>query len=203
MFTASFGQGEVDVQTTPELDSISTVEQTIVYYAKDFIEGTKYVGGEAIDLIGQGVDVIITEGTIVVKQYLIYTSIKHGIPVFIGFWLLLFLSRRLHKKFSIKKENAIFENQNTDDAQNALDDAKDDDTPSWQVDDITLKKNIKFLGTYYKNIMNIILAWAGSIIPIIVGISLLVSHLMIFIKVTFLPKLYLAELILKYLEITI
>tara|TARA_R110000851_G_scaffold17664_3_gene55878 strand:+ start:2385 stop:3074 length:690 start_codon:yes stop_codon:yes gene_type:complete len=194
-----YSQEPVNVVTTPNLDDISSMEQTIVHYTKELIEGSKIVGSQAIDLVEQGVDVLFTEGYQIVKQYLIFTAISYGIPVLIGIYLVFFLTRRLYNNFSINKEEG--EEHNNPDTDTA--EPSEQIKKGWQERLVDNNKYMLFFGRYYRNIFHLIYSYVFTLTPLIIGIILLANNLLIFIKVSAFPKLYLAELLMKYLNINV
>jgi hypothetical protein len=204
--TMSFAQ---TVVTTPELKETSSIEQTIVSYTTDFIESSKTISSSIMELVVEGVDLVVLEGTILVKQYLMFKSITYGIPVLLGIYLVFFLSRRLYKFYSINVEDAslfndkIFEEYSQENAKNS--------DPNWKQSPLQWKGTQLYIdgmielyfGRYYKDFKTFLLGMSTSMVSVGIGLVLLSTNLIPFIKVTFFSKLYLAELVIKYLEVNV
>lgn len=192
--TVLFSQNNITVVTTPELEDISTIEQTIVYYTKDIIEGSKNLTGSAIDIISNGVNTILQEGTIIVTQYLIFTSIKYGLLVALGIFLVFFLPKYF-KVLTIHERTAELHNDALDD------DILNQTQENWKNSSVVSDKYIKSAGKYFCNYHEAFIHHFLYFISFASGVLLILFNIVIFIKVTFFSKLYLAELVIKYLEI--
>lgn len=187
---ASYGQDVLDpiektvthytdaVSEMPDLEEISSIEKTVVHYTKEVMETSKIALTEAINFI-------LEEGTIVVKQYLMYQAISYGIPVLVGLLLIFVLSRRLMSYFTVDTAEAVAYNEEID-----------SDTSQ----DFKKKaKHIKFMKKYYTNRLSIVGGHIAFLTPAIIGSVLVVNNFLSFVKVTFFPKLYLVETIAQYL----
>lgn len=130
----TFSQNEIKNDSTSTTESFETIVKSYLTKTLDFVEqeGKKVYNLASVE---------IPE---VIKQYLLFKTINHGLYVFIGIVLLLFSIIKWGPKL-IKEDN-------------------------WETP-------LSILGY----------------IPAIVGIILLIEHLFLFIKVTFMPKLYLVE----------
>lgn len=162
-----------------ELSDISTFEQTFVHYTKEMIEGTKTT-------VSQAVDLIVTEGLIITKQYIIFTSISHLIPIIIGFLLIFWLSRKFYSSIGRSKISGAVYN----------DELEENDEPAFK----RPAPLVKILNRYYVNTYTGISTILLTLIPTLLGCFLIAANLMDFIKVTFFSKLYLTELALKYIQ---
>lgn len=169
-----------NTEPSKSLDEISSVEETFVHYTKEIVETSKKTIAEAVDLI-------VTEGVIITKQYIIYTSITHFIPILIGLFLIFGLSKRIINKIGISREKGDTYNLNIENNNKSL--------PQYK----HKSKLILYNNRYYEDYIQIVITNIGSISCVVIGCILIYSNLLDFIKVTFFSKLYLTEIALKYL----
>lgn len=163
----------------PLLEDISTFEQTFVHYTKQMIEGTKTT-------VSQAVDLIVTEGLIITKQYIIFTSISHLIPIIIGLLLIFWLSRKFYSSIGRSKiSGAVYNDELEENDEHAF------KRPA---------PLVKILNRYYVSKYTGISTIVVSLVPLLLGCFLIAINIMDFIKVTFFSKLYLTELALKYIQ---
>jgi len=166
-------------KTSDSLSDISTFEQTFVHYTKEAMEAGK-------ESVSQAVDFIITEGIVITKQYIIFTSIKFLIPILIGLFLIFWVSNKIYIRTGYTKASGVIHNQNID----SLDLPEYKKPNKWKL----------VLGRYYSSSTSALISIIFSGTPLVLGIYLIYINLITFIKVTFFSKLYLTELAIKYLS---
>ena len=96
--------------------------------------------------------------------------------------LVFWIPKKVRQKLSYDKEKAERYNEEID---------KDES-------EYKKKKKLLFSGVYYNNIVALLLDNIGAYSSYISGTYLIYINIMPFIKVTFFSKLYLVELLLKY-----
>lgn len=168
----------VQVEET-QLEDISTFEQTFVHYTKELVEGTKTT-------VSQAVELIVTEGLIITKQYIIFTSISHLIPIIIGLLLIFWLSRKFYTNTGRSRVSGAVYN----------DELEENDEPAFK----RPAPLVNVMGRYYKTKLSGVSSIIIALLPLILGCFLIAVNIMDFIKVTFFSKLYLTELALKYIQ---
>lgn len=161
------------------VEQVNTAEEFIVYYGKKLMSLTEITVENAVDIISEEVPAVV-------KQYLIFESIRYGLAVVLGLILLYYAVKKVKQWYTIPHIKAIEYNENIDSS-----DEKEYKKP---------KKYMKIFNLYYKNIYMFISYIITFLIFLSSGIYLLISNLLIFIKVTFFPKLYLVELIINYIK---
>lgn len=183
----------VDINST--LAKVNDIEGLFVHYFKEVAEGSKALVGSTIEVAEQAVILILEQSTIIVKQYLIYTSISYAIPIIIGVLLIFWLPKKIRQKFSTNFELAEAHNVDIDRVT-----AENEDSKDKNIYNIVNKENKKVLssGVYYDNKSTLVASNFGSYLGYIGGAYLVAINIMPFIKVTFFSKLYLVELLLKY-----
>lgn len=171
----------VDVNSS--LDKVKDIEQLFVHYSKEIAEGSKTLVGNTVEIAEKAVNMLVEQSTIIVTQFIIYKSISYAIPIIFGFILLFWLPKRIRKRFVLNKDEAKDFNQQIADSTDIY------------------KEDKKFLsgGNYYESIFSYTFNTILNYISYIGGTILIVSNIMLFIKVTFFSKLYLVELLLKYI----
>lgn len=169
-----------NVDTNSILDSVDTIEELFVHYSKEVAETSKSVTKSSLQLIEQGVELLFTESAIIVKQFIIFTSIQHLLYLIVGLLLIFKIPKLLFKWCSMDKDEAIEHNTNIKNEGFTYVE------PYYQI-----------LGYYFRGYTEIVLTGIANITFVIAGIIILFTHLLPFIKVTFFSKLYLIELLTK------
>lgn len=170
------------INVDKSLEKVKSIEDLFVHYSKEVTEGSKTLIGNGVEVLEKTVDLLVEQSTIIVTQFIVYTSISYAIPIIFGILLLFWLPRKIREKLSIDSQVAI-------DFNNAIDEEDSFYTKS---------KKLLFSGVYYNNIVTLLLSNFGTYFSYIAGAYLVVNNVMPFIKVTFFSKLYLVELLLKY-----
>ena len=166
------------------LSQVNTVKELFVHYTKEVAEGSKSLITNGIQLVEKAVDLLYEQSTIVVRQFIIYTSISFAIPIIFGAFLIFWLPRIITKRLSMDNDKATAHN-----------DSIDEDNDSIYKKD----KKLSYLGVYYKNKFTLISSSVATYSGYIIGAYLVAINVMPFIKVTFFSKLYLVEMLLKYI----
>jgi len=171
----------VDYDTA--LKNIDNIEDLFVHYFKEATEGTKALIGSGVEVAEKAVTLLIEESTIIVRQYIIYTSISHLLPIIFGGWLIFWLPKLISKKLTINTDEAIAYNKKID------------------ADKSTYKKPKKptLSGKYFNDKISMASHSVGTYIAYLCGLFLIFINTMPFIKVTFFSKLYLVEMLLKHI----
>jgi len=185
----------VDVDSA--LSKVNEVEELFVHYFKEAAEGSKALVGSTLEVAEKAVTLLLEQSTIIVRQFIIYTSITHAIPIIIGLLLVFWLPKKITKKFSTNFQLAEAYNLQIDkDNAETKEDIKDKNI----YDLVNSQKTKKILssGEYYDNYLTLVSANIGTYLGYIGGAYLVALNIMPFIKVTFFSKLYLVELLLKY-----
>ena len=186
----------VDVESA--LTKVNDIEELFVHYFKEVAEGGKYLASSTIEVAEDAVTLILEQSTIIVKQYLIYTSISFAIPIIIGALLIFWLPKKIRQKFSTNFELAEAHNADIDKVTAENEDSKDKNIYNMVNTAKTAKKKVLSSGVYYDNKATLVSSNLGTYLGYIGGVYLVALNIMPFIKVTFFSKLYLVELLLKY-----
>lgn len=165
------------------LENINGIEDLFVHYFKEATEGTKSFVGSTLEMAEKVVTLLLEESTIIVKQFIIYTSITHLLPILFGIWLVFWLPILIRKKFTINTDSAIKHNEKVD-----------NDTSTYKK-----SKKVSLSGKYFNDKISMLSNSAGVYLAYLCGAYLVFINAMPFIKVTFFSKLYLVELLLKYI----
>jgi hypothetical protein len=153
------------------------LETTVSEIISDTADGMKSLGQSTKELFMDAIDVVIEEGSIIITQYIIFTSIKLLLPMLISLLFFFIIKYKIVPLFtiSLSKYNELIEK--------ASEVVYSDIKPLFKNN-----KHFSSLDTYvtycffkYSNIAVLICIIANCILP--------------WIKVTFMPKLYLFELI--------
>ena len=176
--TVSYAQDDIISPEPVTVKEMPTLLSRIYDDAKDVASAT----GEKIE---QGIDFIVDEGTIVVRQYIMFQIIKFGLLTALGFLLFFYVSNKIYLAFGKNKGEGIMFND-------AIDNKKIDE---FRMPD----KLVLVLNRYYTNYFYGITVSLMRFTTMTAGIYLVYCNLLPFIKVTLFPKLYLVEAITKYL----
>ena len=148
-------------------ESYDSFEKAIAPYIQETLSFIKETGSKAIDVASVEIPAII-------KQYLIFEGIKFGLPILLGLFLIFYISRLL-------KNSSIIESE-------------EEPTTKYQYEFYSQVQTGKWLyRDRYNPTFALIKYYILSTISIGVGVLLISLNLLNFIKVTFLPKLYLVE----------
>lgn len=170
------------VDTDIALSKINDIEQLLVHYFKEAAEGSKSLVGSGIEVAEKAVDLLYEQSTIIVKQFIIYTSISYAIPIIFGLFLIFKLPSIIKKRFSMDTDTAIAHNDSID-----------------MSDIYKPNKKLSYLGAYYRDGFTLLSANVGVYIGYVIGGYFVIVNIMPFIKVTLFSKLYLVEMLLKYI----
>jgi hypothetical protein len=170
----------VDVDAT--LSKINDIEGLFVHYFKEATEGSKELVGSTIEVAEKTITLLFEQSTIIVKQFIIYTSISYAIPILIGALLLFWLPKKITNKFAINTSDAKTHNLSVDADKG----------------DYVGKKKLLSSGRYYNSRLTVAIDNLATYLSYGVGVYIIAINIMPFIKVTFFSKLYLVELLLKY-----
>ena len=171
------------VDTDTVLSNVKDIEGLFVHYVKEATEGTKSLVGSTIEVAEKAVTLLLEESTIVVKQFLIYTAITHLIPILFGIFLIFWLPKLITKKFSINKDVALAHNLEVDNDESIY----------------KKTKKLESAGNYFDSKLSVFGNSVGVYLTYLCGAYLIFLNIMPFIKVTFFSKLYLVEMLLKYI----
>jgi hypothetical protein len=177
---SSIGQVTETVKESPEENSI---ESLLVGYVKEATEVSKDLVSSTLSIAEKAIEILIEQGSIIVTQYIIYTSISYGLKILLGIVLILWLPRRIYKELSI--DSSIAEKHNKD-----IDES---------IETYKEPKKVKVFNKYYNNTLNAVISNLVVLGGYVLGYSLVLFNIMTFIKVLFFPKLYLVELLTKYI----
>ena len=174
---------EKTVNAEETLKEVNDIEGLFVHYSKEFTEGTKELVGSGLELAEKAVDLMVEQSTIIVTQFIVYTSISYAIPIILGLFLVFWLPKKIRKNLSLDAEKAETHNIEVD-----------NDESQYKKD----KKRL-FLGSYYDSVAALLASNIGTLLSYAFGAYFIVINLKPFIKVTFFSKLYLVDIILKYI----
>lgn len=172
-----------NVSAEETLKEVNDIEGLFVHYSKEFTEGTKELVGSGLELAEKAVDLMVEQSTIIVTQFIVYTSISYAIPLIIGLLLVFWLPKKIRKNLSLDEEEAIKHNTEVD-----------KDKSQYKKD----KKKL-FLGSYYESTVALVSSNTGVLMSYASGIYFIAINIKPFIKVTFFSKLYLVDIVLKYI----
>ena len=176
-------QENVDYQKA--LEEIDDVKGLFVHYSKETIEGSKELIGKGVKGVEQAIEFLVEESTIVVTQFIVYTSLSYLLPMLFALWLLFKLPKILTRRFTINKEDAIAYNEKVD---------KENEGKTYK----EAKKEL-FLGNYFNNVVTMVGHTFFTYGGYVGAVYLIYMNILPWIKVTFFSKLYLVELVLKYI----
>jgi len=176
------------------LSKVNDIEELFVHYSKEVAEGSKAIVGSTIEVVEQTVTLLVEQSTIVVKQYLVYTSISYALPIIIGLLLIFLLPKIVTKRFSTDSTLAIAHNTAIDDESKKV---KPKDKGIYDIIDKSKKKFLSS-GVYFNSKLALVSTNLITYTAYIGGTYLVFINIMPFIKVTFFSKLFLVELLLKY-----
>jgi len=177
--TANDIGSSLNISDYVETNKISSWEGLITEYVQKIVDKT----GQTIS---EAVDILVREGTIITKQYIMYNAIVHGLATALGLFLILFLTRKVFRYFILDKQEA-------EDYNAIIEKSK---KPEYQKD----SKYIKVLGNYFKTWYHSLLTYVFSSIPLILGLILVANNMFIFIKAAFFQKYFITEMVINYLQ---
>jgi len=173
-----------NIDVSEALSQVNTIKELFIHYTKEVVEGSKSLVSNGVQVVEKAVDLLYEQSTIVVRQFIIYTSISFAIPIIFGVFLIFWLPRIITKRLSMDIDKAIAHNEAVDGDKDKI--YKED-------------KKLSYLGSYYKNKFTLVSSSVATYLGYIVGTYLVTTNIMPFIKVTFFSKLYLVEMLLKYI----
>tara|TARA_R110000823_G_scaffold214021_1_gene343866 strand:- start:63247 stop:63813 length:567 start_codon:yes stop_codon:yes gene_type:complete len=161
-----------------------SLETTVSELISDTADGLKSAGQTTKELFMDAIDIIIEEGTIIVTQYIIFTSLQLFLPMLIGLVLFFIIRCKILPllTMNLSKYNKLL---------NKYKETKN----SYNRSDKPVVKDYK----YFIGMPLCIVYFTLKYINVMILVLIIATHILPWIKITFMPKLYLFELITEKL----